>query len=101
MLSLLIGLSTLGWAEETVESTTGPELSIPFEKYELDNGLDVILSEDHSVPFVQVNLWYDVGSKDEVEGKTGFAHLFEHLMFQGQQTMTQNILRLYNRLVHR
>ena len=58
-------------------------LSIPFEKYELPNGLDVILSEDHSVPFVQVNLWYDVGSKDEVTGKTGFAHLFEHLMFQG------------------
>ena len=83
MLSLLLGLSTQGWADETVEQSTGPELSIPFEKYELDNGLDVILSEDHSVPFVQVNLWYDVGSKDEVEGKTGFAHLFEHLMFQG------------------
>ena len=83
MLNLLFGLTTLGWADETVEQSTGPELSIPFEKYELDNGLDVILSEDHSVPFVQVNLWYDVGSKDEVEGKTGFAHLFEHLMFQG------------------
>jgi len=57
--------------------------TIPFEKYELDNGLDVILSEDHSIPFVQVNIWYDVGSKDEVAGRTGFAHLFEHLMFQG------------------
>ena len=60
-----------------------PAPTIPFEKYELDNGLDVILAEDHSIPFVQVNLWYDVGSKDEVEGRTGFAHLFEHLMFQG------------------
>ena len=60
-------------------------LNIPFEKYELENGLDVILSEDHSIPFVQVNIWYDVGSKDEVEGRTGFAHLFEHLMFQGSE----------------
>jgi zinc protease len=59
--------------------------TIPFEKYELENGLDVILSEDHSVPFVQVNIWYNVGSKDEKEGKTGFAHLFEHLMFQGSE----------------
>jgi len=65
------------------ESTT--KLELAFEKYELDNGLDVILSEDHSVPFVQVNLWYNVGSKDEEEGRTGFAHLFEHLMFQGSQ----------------
>jgi len=62
-------------------------VSIPFEHYELDNGLDVILSEDHSVPFVQVNLWYDVGSKDEEAGRTGFAHLFEHLMFQGSKNM--------------
>jgi zinc protease len=60
-----------------------PAPTIPFEKYELPNGLDVILAEDHSIPFVQVNIWYDVGSKDEVTGRTGFAHLFEHLMFQG------------------
>ncbi|MCB9761619.1 MAG: insulinase family protein [Alphaproteobacteria bacterium] len=59
------------------------ELSIPHEMYTLDNGLTVILAEDHSVPIVQVNLWYHVGSRDEVAGRTGFAHLFEHLMFQG------------------
>ena len=64
---------------------TSPE--IPFEKYSLENGLQVILAQDHSVPFVQVNLWYDVGSKDEKEGRTGFAHLFEHLMFQGSAHM--------------
>ena len=87
MVNLLLGLGTLGWADESTEQPPVQEetvtLSIPYEKYELSNGLDVILSEDHSVPFVQVNLWYDVGSKDEVTGKTGFAHLFEHLMFQG------------------
>jgi zinc protease len=69
--------------EESVNQDNIIDLQI--EKYELDNGLDVILSEDHSVPFVQVNLWYNVGSKDEEEGRTGFAHLFEHLMFQGSQ----------------
>lgn len=60
-----------------------PKVEIPFETYTLDNGLHVVLSEDHSVPFVQVNIWYGVGSKDEVKGRTGFAHLFEHLMFEG------------------
>ena len=49
--------------------------SIAFEKYELDNGLDVILSQDSSVPFVYVNIWYNVGSKDEEPGKTGFASI--------------------------
>lgn len=57
--------------------------SIPFEKIELENGLDVILAPDTSIPFVQVNVWYHVGSRNEVKGRTGFAHLFEHLMFQG------------------
>ncbi len=61
------------------------DLDIPFEKYELDNGLDVILALDSSVPIVQVNVWYGVGSRDEVAGRTGFAHLFEHLMFNGSQ----------------
>ncbi|MFT4974368.1 MAG: zinc protease [Myxococcota bacterium] len=67
---------------------------IPFEKYELANGLDVILAEDHSVPFVQVNIWYNVGSKDEVAGRTGFAHLFEHLMFQGSQHNDEEYFQL-------
>lgn len=56
---------------------------IPYEKYELSNGLDVILAPDHSTPIVHVNVWYHVGSADEEAGLTGFAHLFEHLMFQG------------------
>ena len=53
----------------------------------LDNGLRVIVSEDHSVPNVTVNLWVNVGSRHEVEGRTGFAHLFEHLMFQGSRNV--------------
>ncbi|MDP2313147.1 MAG: pitrilysin family protein [Pseudomonadota bacterium] len=56
---------------------------IPFERYDLPNGLQVILHEDHSLPQVVVDIWYQVGSKDEVAGRSGFAHLFEHLMFMG------------------
>ena len=63
--------------------------SIPFESYKLENGLNVILSPDRSTPSVQVNIWYGVGSKDEVQGLSGFAHLFEHLMFQGSQHYDQ------------
>jgi zinc protease len=59
------------------------QVNIPFERYVLPNGLDVILHEDHSVPIVGVNVWYHVGSAREKLGKTGFAHLFEHMMFQG------------------
>jgi zinc protease len=60
-------------------------MNIPFTKYTLDNGLDVLVHEDHSLPIVAVNVWYHVGSKNEVPGRTGFAHLFEHLMFEGSQ----------------
>ncbi len=58
---------------------------LAFEKYTLPNGLDVILSEDHRLPLVAVNLWYHVGPANEEAGRTGFAHLFEHMMFQGSK----------------
>ncbi len=60
-------------------------MDIPFSKHTLENGLDVLVHEDHGVPIVAVNVWYHVGSKNEVRGRTGFAHLFEHLMFEGSQ----------------
>ena len=60
-------------------------MNISFTKYTLPNGLDVLIHEDHALPIVAVNLWYHVGSKNEVPGRTGFAHLFEHLMFEGSQ----------------
>ncbi|HEY5023238.1 MAG TPA: pitrilysin family protein [Gemmatimonadaceae bacterium] len=58
---------------------------IQFEKYQLPNGLEVILHEDHSTPIIAVDTWYHVGSGDEQVGRTGFAHLFEHIMFMGSQ----------------
>jgi len=57
--------------------------AIPFEQFTLPNGLHVIYSEDHSTPIVSVDLWYEVGSRNERPGRSGFAHLFEHMMFQG------------------
>ncbi|MGC2888528.1 MAG: pitrilysin family protein [Candidatus Acidiferrum sp.] len=61
------------------------DIDIPFQKFVLDNGLTVIVHEDHKAPIVAINVWYHVGSKNEKPGKTGFAHLFEHLMFGGSE----------------
>ncbi len=61
------------------------EIDIPFQKFVLDNGLTLIVHEDHKAPIVAINVWYHVGSKNEKPGKTGFAHLFEHLMFGGSE----------------
>jgi zinc protease len=60
-------------------------IDLPYTKRTLANGLDVIVHEDHHVPIVAVNIWYHVGSKNERPGRTGFAHLFEHLMFEGSE----------------
>ena len=65
-------------------------LSIPVERFTLDNGLRVNLSHDPSTPVVAVNVWYAVGSRNERPGKTGFAHLFEHMMFQGSEHVPKN-----------
>ena len=75
--------SFLAGAAEPANAPRLPEIA--FEKYQLPNGLQVILHEDHSTPIVAVNVWYHVGSKNERPGRTGFAHLFEHMMFQGSQ----------------
>ena len=72
-----------------VTATTGlaqnKEIDIPYQRFVLDNGLTVIVHEDHKAPIVAINVWYHVGSKNEKPGKTGFAHLFEHLMFGGSE----------------
>ena len=73
--ALFLGLST----------AQADGLSVDYESYTLDNGLTVILAEDRDLPIVNVNVWYHVGSKDEPQGRSGFAHLFEHLMFQGSE----------------
>ncbi len=71
---------------------------IDYEEYTLDNGLRVILSEDKSVPIVAVNIWYHVGSAHEEEGRSGFAHLFEHMMFEGSENVAK---REHSDLIHK
>lgn len=71
-----------------------PILDIPFTSFTLKNGLTVLVHEDHKAPIVAVNTWYHVGSKNEKPGKTGFAHLFEHLMFSGSENFNHTYLNV-------
>jgi zinc protease len=70
-------------ATPALAQTTAPKIELKYTQFTLPNGLTVILHEDHSVPVVTTNMWYHVGSAREKPGRTGFAHLFEHLMFMG------------------
>jgi zinc protease len=65
-------------------------MQIPIETFHLENGLRVTLSQDNTAPIVAVNLWYHVGSANERAGRTGFAHLFEHMLFQGSEHVEAN-----------
>jgi len=78
-----ISLSALMLAGSISLGAQGPALSVPYTQFKLPNGLNVILHRDASVPVVSVNIWYHVGSGNERPGRTGFAHLFEHVMFEG------------------
>ncbi|MEX2273602.1 MAG: pitrilysin family protein [Vicinamibacterales bacterium] len=79
---LLAVLAILASAESANQAQA---IAVPYTHFTLPNGLDVILHEDHSVPVVSINMWYHVGSGSEKPGRTGFAHLFEHLMFEGSK----------------
>ena len=74
------------------------EIDIPYTKFTLDNGLTLIVHEDHKAPIVAVNVWYHVGSKNEKIGKTGFAHLFEHLMFNGSENFDDDYFQALERV---
>ena len=71
---------------------------IPFTRYVLKNGLTLVVHEDHKAPIVAVNVWYHVGSKNEKAGRTGFAHLFEHLMFNGSEHFNDDYFKVLERL---
>src|ERR1700733_4573212 len=74
------------------------KLEIPCEQFVLDNGLKVVVHEDHKTPIVAVNIWYHVGSKNEKPRKTGFAHLFEHLMFGGTEHLPGSYIEAMERI---
>jgi predicted Zn-dependent peptidase len=79
-------------------STLVSQVSLPHSMFKLKNGLTVIVHEDHKAPVVAVSVWYNVGSKDEPKGKTGFAHLFEHLMFYGSDNMREPTMSFLERI---
>ncbi len=84
-LALALGLALAGGLAAPALAAPKAEVSIPYQEFTLPNGLRVIVHTDRKAPIVAVNVWYHVGSKNEQPGRTGFAHLFEHLMFQGSE----------------
>jgi len=92
---LLIALASFQLSARAA-SIEVPELA--FQKFTLANGLTLIVHEDHKAPIVAVNIWYHVGSKNEKPGKTGFAHLFEHLMFNGSENFNDDYFKVLEKL---
>ncbi len=92
----LVACLTLWLALSSANAAVNPE--IPYEKFVLDNGLTLIVHEDRKAPIVAVNVWYHVGSKNEKEGKTGFAHLFEHLMFNGTENYNDEYFKPFDQV---
>lgn len=84
-LSASLALAALALGASSSPTPGNASVDIPFEQFTLDNGLRVVVHTDKKAPIVAVNIWYHVGSKDEPAGRSGFAHLFEHLMFNGSE----------------
>ncbi len=94
--AVVLTLAGLAWtAGLAAQDASLPD--IPYESFVLDNGLRLVVHEDPKAPIVAVNLWYHVGSKNEEPGKTGFAHLFEHLMFNGSENYDDDYFRPFER----
>jgi zinc protease len=91
LLIVLLGLSTRFAQAQN-------EIDIPYQKFVLKNGLTLVVHEDHKAPIVAVNVWYHVGSKNEKPGRTGFAHLFEHLMFNGSENFNKDYFEPFERI---
>ncbi len=96
LLALLISGNAI--AQEEKFDFDLSQLDIPYEQYTLPNGLTLIVHEDHKAPIVAVNVWYHVGSKNEPDGKSGFAHLFEHLMFNGSENFDDDYFQAMERI---
>ena len=94
LIAILSGNCRLGLAQ----GNNASDIDIPYKKFVLDNGLTVIIHEDHKAPVVAVNIWYHVGSKNEKSGRTGFAHLFEHLMFNGSEHFNDDYFKALEKI---
>jgi zinc protease len=90
--------STNTYAQKQAATKTLSTVDIRYQKFVLNNGLTLIVHEDHKVPIVAINVWYHVGSKNEKSGRTGFAHLFEHLMFNGSENFNDDYFQALERV---
>src|SRR5687768_17703172 len=84
-LTAVLGVTAFAPAEVHAQAAQASSVDIPYREFTLSNGLRVVVHTDRKAPIVAVNIWYHVGSKDEPAGRSGFAHLFEHLMFNGSE----------------
>ncbi|MEM1258338.1 MAG: pitrilysin family protein [Bacteroidota bacterium] len=98
MFSLLFATFCLGVLQSQDVQFKADDIEIPYKKYTLQNGLTLLVHEDHKAPIVAVNVWYHVGSKNEKPGKSGFAHLFEHLMFNGSENFNTDYFQALERI---
>jgi len=97
--SILPLLLLIGFVSNlTAQTFKADEINIEYERYVLPNGLRLLVHEDHKAPIVAVNVWYHVGSKNEKPGKSGFAHLFEHLMFNGSENFDDDYFQAIERI---
>src|SRR5687767_15820196 len=96
--TLYLILSLCYTAAAAPKTELGSNIQLPHKKFVLKNGLTVVVHEDHKAPIVAVNVWYHVGSKNEKPGKTGFAHLFEHLMFNGSENFNKDYFQALERI---
>jgi len=97
-LFIIFGVAFFCLQDLTAQQPSFPEVDIPYKKFELSNGLTLLVHEDHKAPIVAVNIWYHVGSKNEKPGKSGFAHLFEHLMFNGSENYNKDYFKVMEQI---
>jgi zinc protease len=98
LISLFLVLFASVSLAKTAKSFNENEVDIPYTKFTLDNGLTLLVHEDNKAPIVALNVWYHVGSKNEEEGRTGCAHLFEHLMFNGSENYDDDWFKPMDRI---
>ena len=97
-MGLLLAWAALAFAKSETTNANGSAIDIPHQKFVLANGLTLIVHEDRKAPIVAVNVWYHVGSKNEKPGKSGFAHLFEHLMFNGSENFNTDYFQAMEKI---
>ena len=98
LIAAVAGAPTLAAPAPEASKGLASGIDIPYQKFVLPNGLTLIVHEDHKAPIVAVNIWYHVGSKNEKPGRTGFAHLFEHLMFNGSENYNDDYFKVLEKV---